>query len=128
MSPAGAVPNVPAVAPPPGVSASASALAASRLTTSPSLPPLTARAPTVLAMFPEPMMLMVLMMCALPSFSHEGSGRFESNRLGTHRKQFEPFFAQRDHESAHRQLNQIAQHEGVACLDQAPAFIKTTEF
>ena len=57
-----------------------------------------------------------------------GSGKFESNRLGTRRMQFEPFFPQRDHESAHRQLNQIAQHEGVACLDQAPAFIKTTEF
>ena len=40
----------------------------------------------------------------------------------------EPARTREVHKSAHRQLNQIAQHKGVACLDQAPAFIKTTEF
>jgi hypothetical protein len=34
--------------------------------TSTALPPLTARAPMALAMFPEPMTLMLLMMCSLP--------------------------------------------------------------
>jgi hypothetical protein len=61
MSPAGAAPHVPAVAPLPSVLARAAALAASRPMTSTALPPLTARAPMALAMFPEPMMLMPLM-------------------------------------------------------------------
>jgi hypothetical protein len=60
MSPAGPAPHVPAVAPLPSALASAAALAASRPKTSTALPPLTARAPMALAMFPRPMMLMLL--------------------------------------------------------------------
>src|SRR3954465_6084599 len=66
MSPAGAAPQVPAVAPSPSSLARAADLAASRPMTSTALPPLRARAPMALAMFPEPMMLMLLMMCCLP--------------------------------------------------------------
>ena len=51
-----AAPHVPAVAPLPSALARASALAALRPITSTALPPLTARAPMALAMFPEPMM------------------------------------------------------------------------
>ena len=61
MSPAGAAPHVPAVAPLPSSLARAAALSASRLMISTALPPLTARPPMALAMFPEPMMLMLLM-------------------------------------------------------------------
>ena len=46
MSPAGAAPNVPAVAPPPSAAARSLALAASRPMTSTALPPSTARVPT----------------------------------------------------------------------------------
>ena len=45
MSPAGAVPNVPAVAPPPSSSARSLVLAASRPMTSTALPPSIARVP-----------------------------------------------------------------------------------
>src|SRR3954452_11372660 len=65
MSPAGAAPHVPAVAPSPSARARAAALAASRPMTSTALPPLRARAPMALAMLPEPMMLMLLMVCSL---------------------------------------------------------------
>ena len=65
MSPAGAVPNVPAVAPPPSAAARSLALAASRPMTSTALPPSTARAPMARAMPPRPMMLMLLMVCLL---------------------------------------------------------------
>src|ERR1700759_595488 len=61
MSPAGAVPNVPAVAPPPGVAARSSALAWSRPVTSTALPPSTARAAMARAMPPRPITLMLLM-------------------------------------------------------------------
>ncbi len=66
MSPAGAVPNVPAVVPLPRASARFLALAASRPMTSTALPPATARAAMVRAMFPRPMMLMLLMMYLVP--------------------------------------------------------------
>ena len=65
MSPAGAVPNVPAVAPPPSAAASSSALAGSRPMTSTALPPASARAARARAMLPRPMMLMLLMVCLL---------------------------------------------------------------
>ena len=65
MSPAGAVPNVPAVAPPPSAAARSLALAASRPMTSTALPPSTARAPMARAMPPRPIMLMLLMVCLL---------------------------------------------------------------
>ena len=62
MSPVGAAPHVPAVAPSPSARARAADLAASRPTISTALPPLRARPPMALAMFPEPMMLTLLMM------------------------------------------------------------------
>src|ERR1700722_7957544 len=61
MSPAGAVPNVPAVAPPPRGGGRSSALAWSRPMTSTALPPSTARAAMARAMPPRPMKLMPLM-------------------------------------------------------------------
>src|SRR6266851_10510063 len=61
MSPAGAVPNVPAVAPPPSAAARSSALAWSRPMTSTALPPSTARAAMARAMPPRPIKLMLLM-------------------------------------------------------------------
>src|ERR1700730_1594178 len=61
MSPAGAVPNVPAVAPPPSAAARSSALAWSRPVTSTALPPSTARAAMARAMPPMPMKLTLLM-------------------------------------------------------------------
>src|ERR1700729_1059367 len=67
MSPAGAVPNVPAVAPPPRAAARSLALAWSRPVTSTALPPSTARAAMARAMAPMPMKLMLLMDgCSLP--------------------------------------------------------------
>src|SRR6202030_3835819 len=60
-SPAGLVPNVPAVAPPPSAAASSLALAASRPMISTALPPASARPARALAMFPRPIMLMLLM-------------------------------------------------------------------
>jgi len=59
--PAGAAPNVPVVAPAPIRSASARALAASRLITSMPCPALAPRPPIAAAMPPDPMMLIVLM-------------------------------------------------------------------
>ena len=53
MSPAGAVPNVPAVAPPPSSPARSLVLAASRPMTSTALPPSTARVPMALGVGPE---------------------------------------------------------------------------
>src|ERR1700760_4342100 len=93
MPPAGAVPNVPAVAPPPSAVARSLALAASRPMTSTELPPSTARAPTARAMPPRPIMLMLLMVCLLPdvlilgmSLAIEFLGRI---RPGTTRYVFE---------------------------------------
>src|SRR5471032_1820172 len=60
ISPAGAAPNVPVVAPAPTCSASARAFAASRLVTSTVYPALAARPPIAAAIPPDPMMLMVL--------------------------------------------------------------------
>ena len=60
MSPAGAVPAVPTVAPP-SAAANALALAGSRPMISTALPPASARPAKALAMFPTPMMLMLLM-------------------------------------------------------------------
>src|ERR1700761_5061321 len=78
MSPAGAVPNVPAVAPPPRAAARSLALAASRPVTSTALPPSTARAAMARAMPPRPMKLMLLMGCSLSvvwdEFCLEGYG------------------------------------------------------
>ncbi len=65
MSPAGAAPYVPVVAPAASLSASARALAGSRLTTSTVYPALAARPPIAAAMPPEPMMLIVLMFSCL---------------------------------------------------------------
>ncbi len=65
ISPAGRAPNVPTVAPSPIWSASAWALAASRLRSSTVWPCFTARVPMAAAMLPEPMMLMVVMMMLL---------------------------------------------------------------
>ena len=62
MSPAGAVPTVPTVAPP-SAAANALALAGSRPMISTVLPPVSARPARALAMFPTPMMLMLLMKC-----------------------------------------------------------------
>ncbi len=31
-------------------------------------------------------------------------------------------------DSVHRQLDKVAQHEGVACLDQPSSFVKATDF
>src|SRR6204780_1353660 len=53
MSPTGAVPNVPAVAPPPSAAARSLALAGSRPITSTALPPSTARVPMAVAMLPD---------------------------------------------------------------------------
>jgi hypothetical protein len=61
ISPAGTVPNVPAVAPPPSAAARPLALAASRPMSSTALPPATARAAMARAMPPSPMKLMLLM-------------------------------------------------------------------
>ena len=61
MSPAGAVPAVPTVAPP-SAAATSFALAWSRPMISTALPPASARPAKALAMFPKPMMLMLLMM------------------------------------------------------------------
>ena len=60
MSPAGAVPTVPTVAPP-SAAANSLALAGSRPMISTVLPPASARPARALAMFPMPMMLMLLM-------------------------------------------------------------------
>jgi hypothetical protein len=59
-SPAGAVPPVPTV-PPPSAAANALALAGSRPMISTLLPPASARPAMALALFPTPMMLMLLM-------------------------------------------------------------------
>ena len=61
MSPAGRAPYVPTVAPLPIWSASARALAVSRLISSTVWPCFAARVPMAVAMLPEPMMLMVVM-------------------------------------------------------------------
>src|ERR671919_2623140 len=61
MSPAGVAPNVPVVAPDPICSASARALAGSRLTTSTVCPALAVRPTIAAAMPPEQMMQIVLM-------------------------------------------------------------------
>ena len=60
MSPAGAVPTVPTVAPPSAV-ANSLALTGSRPMISTALPPASARPARALAMLPVPMMLMLLM-------------------------------------------------------------------
>ena len=60
MSPAGAVPAVPTVAPS-SAAANSLALAGSRPMISTALPPASARSARALAMFPRPMMLMLLM-------------------------------------------------------------------
>ena len=60
MSPAGAVPAVPTVAPPSAV-ANSLALTGSRPMISTALPPASARPARALAMLPVPMMLMLLM-------------------------------------------------------------------
>src|ERR1700735_2934480 len=79
MSPPGAVPNVPAVAPPPRAAARSLALAWSRPVTSTALPPSTARAAMARAMPARPMKLMLLMDgCSLlwsgMNFLLEGNG------------------------------------------------------
>jgi hypothetical protein len=61
MFPAGAVPAAPTVAPP-SAAANSLALAGSRPMSSTALPRASARSARVLAMFPRPMMLMLLMM------------------------------------------------------------------
>src|ERR1700761_4632034 len=61
MSPAGVVPNVPAVVPLPRAAARSSALAWSRPVTSTALPPSTARVAMARAMPPRPMKLMLVM-------------------------------------------------------------------
>ena len=66
MSPAGAAPSVPAVAPRPSARARPAALAGLRPMTSTSLPPWTARAPRMRAIVPAPMMLTLLMVYLLP--------------------------------------------------------------
>ncbi len=65
MSPAGAAPNLPVVAPAPICSTSACALAGSRLITSTAWPALAARPPIAAAILPDPMMLIVLMLVFL---------------------------------------------------------------
>ncbi len=65
MSPAGAAPAVPAVAPS-SVAANSLALAGSRPMISTALPPASARSAKVLAMFPRPIMLMLLI--GVPAF------------------------------------------------------------
>jgi hypothetical protein len=60
MSPAGAVPAAPTVAPP-SAAANSLALTGSRPITSTALPQATARSARALAMFPVPMMLILLM-------------------------------------------------------------------
>src|ERR1019366_912607 len=81
MSPAGAAPNVPVVAPAPNSSASARALAASRLITSTVCPALTARPPIAAAIPPDPMMLIVLIFPMTSSFRVVGLTRMRSNRI-----------------------------------------------
>ena len=66
MSPAGAAPAVPTVAPP-SAAANSLALAGSRPMISTALPPASARSARALAMFPRPMMLTLLM--TYPVFS-----------------------------------------------------------
>ena len=61
MSPAGAAPVVPTVAPP-SVAATSSALTGLRPMISTALPPASARPARALAMLPAPMMLMLLLM------------------------------------------------------------------
>src|SRR5476649_1705666 len=68
MSPAGAAPYVPVAAPAASWSASACALAGSRLTTSTVCPALTIRPAIAVAMPPEPMMLIVLICSFLVSW------------------------------------------------------------
>src|SRR6202790_4288449 len=75
ISPSGVAPNVPTVAPLPIWSASAWALAVLRLMHSMVWPCFAARVPMAVAMLPEPMMLMVVMMCAY--FLWVGVGTFE---------------------------------------------------
>src|SRR5450631_1949823 len=73
MSPAGAAPYVPVVAPALSLSASARALAASRLITSTVCPALAIRPPIAAAMPPEPMMLIVLICSLLMNWGIGGS-------------------------------------------------------
>src|ERR1700722_7410465 len=63
MSPAGTAPQSPVVALPPSALARSAALDGSRPRISTVLPPATASAPMVRAVFPVPMMLMLLMRC-----------------------------------------------------------------
>ncbi len=65
MSPAGLAPNVPTVAPFPIWSASACAFAVLRLMISMVWPCFAARVPMAVAMLPDPIMVMVVMMCVL---------------------------------------------------------------
>ena len=71
MSPAGAVPTVPTVAPP-SAAANALALAGSRPMISTVLPPASARPAKALAMLPTPMMLMLLMTCPVLTYDRKG--------------------------------------------------------
>src|SRR5690348_4229798 len=79
MSPAGLAPNVPTVAPLPIWSASSWALAALRLMISTVWPCAAARVPMAAAMLPEPMMLMVDMMCVPFAVSCQAGGRSEQS-------------------------------------------------
>ena len=71
MSPAGAVPTVPAVAPP-SVAANALALTGLRPMISTVLPPVSARLAKALAMLPTPMMLMLLMTRPVLTYDRKG--------------------------------------------------------
>jgi|GEM_PF-6371594 len=79
-SPAGVVPNVPAVAPPPSVAATSLALAGSRPMISTALPPASARSARAPAMFPRPIMLTLLI--GVPAFS-SWIGRLPTPSLST---------------------------------------------
>jgi len=68
ISPDGASPNPPAVAPAPNSRASAHALVASRLVTSTECPALAARPPIDAAIPPDPIILIVPMFLLLASF------------------------------------------------------------
>src|SRR4051795_4381096 len=90
MSPAGAVPHCPGVVPPPRVLARSAALAWSRPMTSTALPPATASAPMVRAMFPVPMMLMLLMSCPVLTADRKGCLRRSDRRGAAVDGQFRP--------------------------------------
>ena len=71
MSPVGAVPGVPTVAPPSDAAASL-VLAGSRPINSTALPPASARSAKALAMLPVPMMLMLLMRYPVLTYDRKG--------------------------------------------------------